>query len=557
MVPLAVGGGDFPHWDRVRDGLVAGTDPDGPEYWGAVGGTEQRMVEMAAIGTALAFVPQHVWDPLPRRVQENLVRWLDGINRHEPLRSNWQLFRLLADLGLERVGAPFDERARDRSYGLVDSFYEGDGWYADGEGGHHDHYLGWTFHSLGLIHAASGLGDAGRSTAYRERARAFAPRFRQWFDAGGAAIPFGRSLTYRFAQGAFWSALVLADEEALPWGEVKGLLLRHLRWWATMPIARADGVLAPGDGYDNRRLLEEYSSAGSPYWAMQAFLALGAPADHPLWRVEEAPLEPVVSVDRQPRAGMILTRDRSHAVALSGGQSGVGLNEMPAKYARFAYSSRLGWAGDRGFGDRLGPSDSMLTLTDPRGVRRVRTTVEHHEVVDGAVWSRWRPFDDVVVDTVLCPLAEGHVRVHRISTAVALRAEECGFSVGCDVGVPEILRVAGGEEVHGLHVELGGGLARVTTTFGSSALASADDERDGRLLALAPNAHLLWPHAAVPALRSTVAPGTSLLVVAVHVVPGAGAVAEVEPPEVPAVAAALLAGRSGDEANGVDGIGHP
>lgn len=60
-------------------------------------------------------------------------------------------------------------------------------------------------------------------------------------------------MTYRFAMAAFWGALALAlalaGEEALPWGVVKGLYLRHLRWWSRPEIADRDGVLSVGYGY--------------------------------------------------------------------------------------------------------------------------------------------------------------------------------------------------------------------------------------------------------------------------------------------------------------------
>ncbi|MBU5895479.1 DUF2264 domain-containing protein, partial [Vibrio cholerae O1] len=61
--------------------------------------------------------------------------------------------------------------------------------------------------------------DAERLKKIRESATLFAQDYPYWFDRKGRAVPFGRSLTYRFAQGAFWSALVFADLEALPWAK--------------------------------------------------------------------------------------------------------------------------------------------------------------------------------------------------------------------------------------------------------------------------------------------------------------------------------------------------
>lgn len=72
-------------------------------------------------------------------------------------------------------------------------------------------------------------------------------------DCAGAAIPFGRSLTYRFACGAYFAGLAVADVPDMPapldsHGSVKGFLLRHLRWWAghSQDIFYPDGTMNIG-----------------------------------------------------------------------------------------------------------------------------------------------------------------------------------------------------------------------------------------------------------------------------------------------------------------------
>lgn len=89
IVPLTVGGGTFDHWDRIVAGLDAGTDPDSAEYWGPVAGdVDQRMVEQAAIGAAMAFCPEKVWEPLGADARRRLVAWLQGVFEHEPAHNN-------------------------------------------------------------------------------------------------------------------------------------------------------------------------------------------------------------------------------------------------------------------------------------------------------------------------------------------------------------------------------------------------------------------------------------------------------------------------------------
>ncbi|MEJ2148677.1 MAG: DUF2264 domain-containing protein, partial [Chloroflexota bacterium] len=202
LVPLAAGGGEFADWELYRRGLSSGSDPDHPEYWGTPGDIDQRLVEMAAIGLALALVPEHVWEPLDRQAKDNLVRWLETINRVEVVDSNWLFFRVLVNLGLANVGAEWDRPTMHAALDRLEQFYLADGWYADGLTAQRDYYIPFAMHYYGLIYAQlAGSDDPDRARRFRDRAKVFAQDFIHWFAADGSALPFGRSLTYRFAQG--------------------------------------------------------------------------------------------------------------------------------------------------------------------------------------------------------------------------------------------------------------------------------------------------------------------------------------------------------------------
>ena len=84
----------------------------------------------------------------------------------------------------------------------MELFYLDKGWAADGiwneNGRQADYYSGsFAIQISQLLYAkmASDL-DPIRSARFRERARQFATSFWRYFDSNGAAIPFGRSLTY-------------------------------------------------------------------------------------------------------------------------------------------------------------------------------------------------------------------------------------------------------------------------------------------------------------------------------------------------------------------------
>src|ERR1022692_862010 len=108
IVPLIAGAGAFDHWPRYRAGLANGCNPVHPEYWGTPRDQDQRIIEMAAIGFALALSPEAVWGGLEPEARSNLTAWLNTINQVDILDNNWLWFRVLVNLGLERVNAKHD-----------------------------------------------------------------------------------------------------------------------------------------------------------------------------------------------------------------------------------------------------------------------------------------------------------------------------------------------------------------------------------------------------------------------------------------------------------------
>ncbi len=509
LAPFAAGGGHFDGWDRIRAGLANGSDPDHPEFWGWAREKDQRLVEMAAIGFALALVPELVWDPLPARARANLAGWLAVINEVETVDNNWRFFRVIVNLGLKRVGAQWRPDKVQDACEPLDRFYLGDGWYHDGERRQLDYYIAFAFHFYGLIYARlAAADDPARAAIYRERATLFAGDFRHWFGPDGAAIPFGRSQTYRFAQGAFWGALAFADLEAVPWGEAKGLYLRHLRWWSRRPIADRDGVLTIGYGYANLLMSEEYNSPQSPYWAMKTFLPLALPATHPFWQADEAPSEPPPR-SVQPHPGMILQRDATHAVMLASGQSARHTRQGAAKYAKFAYSSRFGFSVESDWGgvDR-GCYDSMLAVAyaDDPDQYRVREAVETAAIEGDWLYARWRPWSDVVVETWLIAVElPWLLRVHRLRTPRAVLTKEGGFAIDRtgDADDRAFLSLAGAPE------------ARACVAAGSVGIRDLAGGREAALARPLPNTNLMVPRTIMPMLLGRHQAGEHLLATAI------------------------------------------
>jgi hypothetical protein len=75
LAHLLAGGGEYKGTQWWIDGIAAGTDPEGDEFWGFPRDNDQRMVEMCPLGFALAVVPK-IWEGLSEKQRGNVERWL-------------------------------------------------------------------------------------------------------------------------------------------------------------------------------------------------------------------------------------------------------------------------------------------------------------------------------------------------------------------------------------------------------------------------------------------------------------------------------------------------
>lgn len=434
IAPLAAGEGNFKYWDKYREGLKNGTDPQHSEYWGDVPSMDQRHVEAAAIAYGILVAPREYWEPLEQATKKNVINWLLGSRKGKHGSNNHKFFRVIVDLALENVGVQVDSAGTDAYLDDMESLYMSDGWYRDGEDEDDtrriDYYNPFAMHYYGMFYAVHRPSDKARGERFKERARTFAPSFLHWFADTGSNVPYGRSLSYRQCVVAYWGYLAVAGIEALPWGVIKGLYLRNLRWWASQPVARRDGILTLGYAYPNAFMSERYLSTGSPYWAMKAFSPLSLPADHPFWVAEELPMPERPSISSFPVPGLVFSHSVGHTVMFTAGpDSNKVMRFVPEKYQKFAYSTRYGFSVEsdsRGFAS--GVFDSMIALSDDGHHYRVRERCEVALISGTITYTLWRPWANVTVETWLIPYPDWHVRVHRIQTEQKLMTIEGGFA---------------------------------------------------------------------------------------------------------------------------------
>lgn len=436
LAPFWLGGGSAPEFERIyQAGLDHGTDPAHPEYWGDTKDYDQCFVEMAAIACAILEVPEKAWEPLNPEARTHLAAWLGTINHHELPNCNWLFFRVLVNLALRSVDMPWDPALLEQDLQNAESWYIGDGWYSDGSPEvkpQRDYYIPWALQYYGVLYSVfAAKEDPERAARFRQRAMEFGSQFMTWFDADGAALPYGRSLTYRFGQCAFYSACIWAGLEPLPLPVMKGIIVRNLQWWMSKPIFDRSGVLTVGYCYPQFFMSERYNAPGSPYWGLKTFIVLGLPDDHPFWTAEAAPLPVQPGVTELPAAHLLMQRTPDGQVNAYA-PAEVEQNEhgqFAEKYGKFVYSTRFGFSASRSYAELAQAApDSMLAFLIG-GQIFVRRHSQSFVVQDGKMVSTWSPFEGITVTTELEPTEQGHIRRHTVVSDRACTAWDCGFAV--------------------------------------------------------------------------------------------------------------------------------
>ena len=432
IIPFLSGGGSYAHLDDYLQKIIKGTDPQSDSYWGVIHDRDQRMVEMAVIGTALCIAKSQTWDKLSRSEQDNLRNWLLLINDYEVVPNNWLFFRILVNTGLRLCGEAYSQEKLDDDLASIDSYYIGEGWYSDGETEQIDYYIGFAIHFYAMIYTkVCEATDTLYVPKFKERAILFAQSFKAFFAKDGTAVAYGRSMTYRFAQSAFWAGAVFAGVEVLPLGELKYLLLNNLRHWFNQDIFTSNGELTIGYYYRNLIMSEGYNAYGSPYWALKSFIVLALEDNHPFWSVEE--VEPTVAeqVLIKPARQLLQRNESGTEIQLFtvGQYCGFKPANGDTKYEKFVYSSTFGFSVSKGASLLQGAFDNTLAVSEQDDYYRVRYGVESYQVEETHLVSVWKPWVDVEITSIIVPCLPWHVRIHLVNSKRKLSLSDSGFSV--------------------------------------------------------------------------------------------------------------------------------
>jgi hypothetical protein len=507
LVPLWTGGHDIENFtDIYIKGITSGTDPESKEYWGDCHRADQRFVEMAAMAYGIIFTPEHIWEPLSDGAKSNFARWLGSINDNFVCDSNWLFFRILVNLALKKVNMPYSAELLEKDLNRIDEFYIGDGWYMDGVQQQKDYYVPFAIHFYSLIYVkVMENEDPERCARYRERAEKFGKQFIYWFADNGEALPYGRSLTYRFAQLAFWSACLINDIYPVELGVIKGIISRGLcRWFENDDIFDNGHILTVGYKYPSLLPAEHYNSPASPYWGMKTFAMLMLPDEHEFWSCDALPMPELDNAKCMKCADMIVRRRDGEVYAYPAGtHNNLGCGQIVSKYLKFAYSTLFGFNAmySQLSLDECAPDNMLVFEAD--GMILVRRHNYSFSVSEDRIVSTWSPFKGIRVTTSVIPADEGHKRVHEITSNFECLAYECGYS-------------AANRDEDKLECSGDNDSCTMENVFSYSSVRI--DEVSGarveghKFIFASPNVNLIYRKCAVPSVRIRIPKGTSRIV---------------------------------------------
>ena len=473
-------------------GIQNGTNPSHEEYWGDIHDFDQRMVEMAALAVAISLSPQKLYRDFSPQAQKNLYDWLNQINFKQVHGNNWRYFRILVNTTFRLLGLAWSEACVEDDLALIRSCYTGDGWYYDGNDGQIDYYVAFAIHFYSLIRAKllQDMDPEFYQTTV-EKGNQFCQDFAYWFANDGAELPFGRSLTYRFAHNSFFGALAFAGGEGVGYGALKNLVLRNLESWLRRPIFDNAGVLSVGYHYPNLFMSENYNGGGSPYWALKSFIMLALPAEHPFWaeKAEEITYQPLKKLDH---AHMLITHDANHHVqAFTAGQHcATNHGACAEKYEKLVYSNQFGFSVSRGNNLAMGAFDSVLAVSCAKEeFYRVHNGRKKFSVTEEWIRSEYEILPEVTVTTWLVPDGSWHIRVHQIKTAYPIKAADGGYAIENEDAAGEKYGLNCRQaEKDGVFAHMPNGISGIVSLSGGSC----------RVVDVFPNTNLFYPLTVIP-----------------------------------------------------------
>ncbi len=255
--------------ELIRRGLLNGTDPESPAYWGQVTDRDQRWCEAADVALVVWLTKGIIWDRMSESERLQVQLWLSTGLTRQVSDNNWHLFSTFIPLVLRDVGVPVDTIVAVRHYQRFKTFYRGEGWFSDGPGDVYDYYNAWGIHYL--LYWISQVSPTWDSAFIASSRRAFLASYKYLLARNGIPIR-GRSVCYRIAAPAPLLLDYASRSPSTSASEARRGL--DLAWiFFLQRGAVRQGAVTQGYCGPDRRILDNYSGPASCLWSLRSLVA--------------------------------------------------------------------------------------------------------------------------------------------------------------------------------------------------------------------------------------------------------------------------------------------
>ncbi|QOZ66947.1 DUF2264 domain-containing protein [Bradyrhizobium arachidis] len=295
----------------LKSGILTGTDPQSPYFWGQIGDNDQRVVEGADVARVLYLTRDELWEKLSPLQQNQVAEWLEAGIFVDTLHNNWLLFPVAINNVLKSLGRGTErsDAAAFAKYQDFKSNYLENGWFFDKPEGV-DYYNAWgiTYEFFWLNRLSPDFDSDFIRNALTQSAALTSHLI------GPSGIPImGRSVCYRTAIPVPLIAVSLLENTS----QSRGMALRALDlvWQHFISHdALRDGGLTQGYFDNDARFVDVYTGTGSCHWGLRS-LALALLHNDPdsFWKSKEQPMPIELGSFHieLPRLGWILNGNHS------------------------------------------------------------------------------------------------------------------------------------------------------------------------------------------------------------------------------------------------------
>ena len=389
---------------------------------------DQKAVELIPIASMLYLYPQYTWDTYTDSQRERIINYLDNINKILIIENNWQFFRIVVSSILQHLTHKDYGNYIKKSWQCVENCYCGNGWYRDGTWGPKDYYIAFGYHFYSLWFAYL-FPNNSKVSEIINRARDFAKDYFYFFDQNGYMIPYGRSLTYRFATLSFWSLYLLVCHDEEQKEQIHYIIYNNIDWWKNQQITDKTGVLNLGYAYRNELICEDYISSGSVYWSLKFFLILLLNKNDKFWRTTSKSPTNNYIINNIANGDIIISQYYSSHTIYPNSFDGSPNPQNASKYMHFAYNSLTGFNLNKDNTNFNLLSDDSSLVFNIGGVKHQRESniyYKAHNLVQEIVWECQNLLK---IRTIVIPGFDSYVRIHIIDSELYCECFETGFAI--------------------------------------------------------------------------------------------------------------------------------